>query len=194
MPRPKIDIEECRKFINNSSESSKIYIGCDSVIFKRAGKWFSDYVVVVVIHKDGKHGCKIFGELTTEPDYSHDKTKPTMRLLNEAYKTVALYEELKDSIGTRYREIHLDINSNEKHNSHLALSQAAGYIRGICGFDPKIKPEAFAASYCADRFMRVKNYDITKLDETNEKKRPKRKYPGRVRSKRRNKVGQTRTS
>jgi predicted RNase H-related nuclease YkuK (DUF458 family) len=189
MSRPKIDIDEVRDFIKNSSDASKIYLGCDSVIRKKNKKWFADYVTVVVVHKDGKHGCKIFGELSTEPDYQHDKTKPTMRLFNEAYKVVELYEKIKDSIGDRYREIHIDINSDSAHNSHLALSQAAGYIRGICGFEPKIKPEAFAASYCADRFMRVKNYDITKVDLTNEEKRPKRKYPGRVRSKRRSKIG-----
>jgi predicted RNase H-related nuclease YkuK (DUF458 family) len=31
------------------------------------------------------------------------------------------------------------------------MHQAIGYIKGVCGKTPKLKPEAFAASYAADR-------------------------------------------
>lgn len=159
-----MDLEKVKEFIRNEPPNSKIYIGCDSSLIRKNEQWFADYVTVVVIHKSGKNGCKIFGEVERERDYSTDLKKPVLRLMNEAIKTAALYDSLKDSIGSRYREIHLDINPDESHNSHLALSQAVGYIRGVCGIDPKIKPEAFAASYCADRYMRVKDYDITKPD------------------------------
>lgn len=159
-----MDIEVVQNFIKKEPPNSKIYIGCDSSILKKDGVWYADYVTVVVVHKSGKHGCKIFGEVVRERDYVADKTKPILRLMNEAIKTAELYEKLKESIGDRYREIHLDINPDEIHNSHLALSQAVGYIRGVCGIEPKIKPHAFSASYCADRFMRVKDYDITKVD------------------------------
>ena len=161
----KLDINEVIEYIKNEPITTKIYIGSDSSTFKKNGKWYADYVSVVVIHKGGKHGCKIFGEVITEEDYVSDKSKPIMRLMNEAIKTAMLYEQLKDSIGSKYREIHLDINPNEEHNSHLALSQAVGYIKGVCGINPLVKPEAFAASYCADRFMRVKNYDIRQVDD-----------------------------
>jgi len=161
----KMDIEAVKDFIRNESNNSKVYIGCDSLTFKKAGKWYADYVTVVVIHRNGNNGCKIFGQLETELDFIKDKTKPILRLMNEAIKTAALYGQLKDAIGSRYREIHLDINPDEKYNSHLALSQAVGYIRGMCGIEPHVKPEAFAASYAADRYMRVKNYDLTKADD-----------------------------
>jgi predicted RNase H-related nuclease YkuK (DUF458 family) len=160
----KMDLDVVKKFIINEPSNSKIYMGCDSSIFRKNKEWWAEYVTVVVIHKGGKHGCKIFGEVVEERDYVDDKKKPILRLLNEAIKTASLYEELKESIGQRYRELHLDINPDEHHNSHLALSQAVGYIRGVCGINPKIKPDAFAASSCADRFMRVKNYDITLCD------------------------------
>ena len=111
--------------------------------------------------------------MVTEPDFTTDKTKPTLRLMNEAYKVDALYDLIKESIGDRYREIHLDINTDESHNSHLVLAQAAGYIRGVCGIEPKVKPEAFASSAVADRYTRVKNNDITKVDPSNEEKRQK---------------------
>lgn len=119
--------------------------------------------------------------MVTEPDFTTDKTKPTLRLMNEAYKVAALYDLIKESIGDRYREIHLDINTDESHNSHLVLAQAAGYIRGVCGIEPKVKPEAFASSAVADRYTRVKNNDITKVDPSNEEKR--RKHIEKIRTK-----------
>jgi len=178
-----IDIEKVKEYIRNEPANSKVYIGCDSSTKKRHGKWFADYVTVVVIHKGGRHGCKIFGRVEREPDYVHDKSKPVLRLMNEAIKTAALYDSLKDAIGSRYREIHLDINPNKEYNSHLALSQAVGYIRGVCGIKPHVKPDAFAASYCADRFMRVKDFDLTKADTENVarmfEKNQKRKKKGK---------------
>lgn len=176
-----MNIDEVIKYIQDGHPEDKIYIGCDSSTKKRKdGQWVADYITVVVVHRQGRNGCKIFGQLEREPDYTHDKRKPVMRLLNEAMKSTILYDKLKDAIGDRHREIHLDINPNIEHNSHLALSQAVGYVRGVCGLDPVVKPDAFAAQYAADRFMRVKNYDITKTDNTltasdNRKRKGKKK-------------------
>ena len=167
---PKIDVEEVRKFIKTQSRGSKIYLGCDSNLVKRRGMWYADYVTVVVIHMEDPNipgrfvGGKIFGEVEREPDYTVKLDKPNMRLLNEVMKTAALFDKLQDVIGSRQVEIHLDINTDPEHASNQVAQQAIGYIRGVCGLTPKIKPEAFAASYCADRFMRVKDYDITKVD------------------------------
>lgn len=178
--RLEMDLDEVRAFIRAGSLNDKIYIGCDSAIKKnRAGKWVADYISVVVIHKGGKHGCKIFGHLETEPDYATDKRKPIMRLLNEAMKAAILYDKIKDSIGVRYREIHLDINPDERFNSHAALSQAVGYIRGMCGLIAVVKPDAFAAQYAADRFVRVKNYDIARAEPLVESNGRRRKFAKR---------------
>ena len=49
-------------------------------------------------------------------------------------------------------EVHLDINPNEMHGSSCVISQAIGYIKGVCNVIPFVKPDAFAASYAADRF------------------------------------------
>ena len=142
-------------YINNEPETSKVYIGTDSTTRKRGGKWFADFYTVVVIHHGGRHGCKIFGEITHEPDYSADKRKPTYRLMQECYKASAAYLNLVDAIGDREVEIHLDLNPSDKHASNLVVDQAIGYIRGTCNIVPMIKPDAFAASYAADRIGRV---------------------------------------
>jgi predicted RNase H-related nuclease YkuK (DUF458 family) len=147
----KIDFNEVKTFIENQSPSTKIYIGADSERFKIDGKWYADYTLAVVVHIDGCHGCKIFGEVQRELDYDQKKSKPAMRLMNEVYKVSELFQNLADVLEDRYVEVHLDINPNEMYGSSCVIQQAIGYIKGTCNVVPMVKPMAFAASYAADR-------------------------------------------
>ena len=152
----KMNIDEVREFIANSSDSTSIYIGADSERYRgRDDHWYADYTVAVVIHIDGSRGCKVFGDVTTERDYDKRHDRPAYRLMNEVYKASAMYLELFEAIGDRHVEVHLDINPDEMHGSSCVIQQATGYIRGMCGFAPKVKPEAFAASYAADRLKEI---------------------------------------
>jgi len=151
----KFNFEEIQQYLDKQSEASKIYIGCDSVSYRRHGKWYADFYKVVVIHIDGCRGCKIFGEIETEPDYNHNKKKPTYRLMQEAYKVSELYLKLAEFTDKEI-EVHLDLNPDKKHASNLVIDQAIGYIRGTCNVIPLVKPSAFAASYAADRLVRGK--------------------------------------
>ena len=115
------------------------------------------YYSVVVIHKNGHNGCKIFGLKTTERDYSADKKKPTRRLMQEVYMASALYLELSEAFGDREVEIHLDLNPSAKHVSNLVVEQAIGYIKGSCNVVPFIKPYAWSASCVADKLLRIQS-------------------------------------
>lgn len=147
----KMDLNKVKEFIRAQSPSTKIYIGADSERFKMDGKWYADYTVAVVIHIDGCHGCKIFGEVCREPDYDQKKNKPAIRLMNEVYKVSEVFQSLIDVLEDRYVEVHLDINPNEMYGSSCVVQQAIGYIKGTCNVIPMVKPKAFAASYAADR-------------------------------------------
>jgi len=150
------DIEEVKKFICNSSTISNIYIGADSERYRgRDDKWYAEYTVAIVVHLDGSRGCKVFGKVTSERDYDKRHDRPAYRLMNEVYRASEMYLELFEAIGDRHCEVHLDINPNEMHGSSCVIQQATGYIRGMCGFAPKVKPEAFAASYAADRLKEI---------------------------------------
>jgi predicted RNase H-related nuclease YkuK (DUF458 family) len=81
-----------------------------------------------------------------------------MRLMTEVFKIAELYLKMADVFEGRQVEIHLDINPNEKHNSSLVVNEAIGYIKGMCNVIPLVKPRAFAASYCADRFKQINEY------------------------------------
>jgi predicted RNase H-related nuclease YkuK (DUF458 family) len=63
--------------------------------------------------------------------------------------------QLAEALVDRHVEIHLDINPAEEHASNAVVQQAIGYIRGVCQMTPQIKPEAFAASFAADRLKEV---------------------------------------
>jgi len=149
------NLEEVKEFISTQSEETRIYLGADSERFKVKGVWYADYTLAVVVHIDGEHGCKIFGDVIRERDYDQKKNKPSMRLMNEVYKVSDLFQSLSDVLEDRYVEVHLDINPDLRYGSSCVVQQAIGYIRGTCNLDPHIKPNAFAASYAADRLKHV---------------------------------------
>ena len=152
----KIDLNEVKDYIAKQSPETKIYIGCDSERFRIDEVWCADYILAIVVHIDGKHGCKLFGEVQRERDYDQKVNRPRYRLMNEAYKLSELYLKLAEVLEDKEVQVHLDINPNEMHGSNCVINEAIGYIRGTCNVVPMVKPQAFAASYAADRFKGVK--------------------------------------
>ena len=71
----KINIQNVRDFLSVQSSATKIYIELTHQN-KSGEKWFADYTAVIVVHIDGKHGCKIFGETTRELDFDQSGEKP----------------------------------------------------------------------------------------------------------------------
>ena len=150
-----IDIDEVRAFIQYQSKETNIYIGADSYRFSKNGQWFADYTMVIVVHMDGKHGCKLFGETVREKDFDKKGNKPQLRLMNEVYKVADLYLKLVDVFNGRNVEIHLDLNPDPNYISQVVVQRAIGYIRGVCNVCPRVKPHAFAASCAADRYRGI---------------------------------------
>lgn len=151
MLRKKMDIEKVAEYIRAQSPETKIYLGGDSERFMLDEVWYADYTLALVVHKDGNKGCKVFGEVQRERDFDQRKDKPRFRLMNEVYKIAELYMKLHEVLEDRYVEIHLDINPDEHYGSSCVIQEAVGYIRGMCNVIPMVKPNAFAASYAADR-------------------------------------------
>ena len=145
------NIDEIKQFISQQSPDTKIYLGADSERVSAGKYWMAEYYIAVVVHIDGKHGCKVFGNITRERDYDQRHDKPALRLMGEVYKVAQLFNELSDVLQDRYVEVHLDINPDDRYASSQVVSQAIGYIRGTCNIEAQVKPQAFAASYAADR-------------------------------------------
>ena len=151
----KINLEEVKDYIRRQSPETKVYLGADSERTMIDGVWYADYTIAIVVHIDGRHGCKIFGEYDRERDYDQRKDKPSLRLMNEVYRVSEMFHKLSDVLEDRHVEVHLDINPDQRYGSSCVVQQAIGYIKGTCNVEPLVKPRAFAASYAADRLKSV---------------------------------------
>jgi len=154
-----IDFNEIKELLDQCDGNTKVYLGCDSERNKRGSKWYADYTRVIVIHKNGNNGCRLFGETISELDYDARSNKPTTRLFNEALKLSELYQKVVNFfIENEIKlpiELHLDLNPNKRYVSNHVLEQAIGYIKGTCNLEPKVKPEAWSASFAADRYSDI---------------------------------------
>lgn len=150
------DPDITKQRIEESSETSKIYFGVDSERMNINGVWYVDYLVCVILHEDGKHGASvIYGSVERERDYDKKLSQPRNRLFTEVLKIAEIYMKLQDCFGVREVEIHLDLNPNELFGSSCVINEAMGYIRGVCGIDPKVKPQSWCASIAADRLKNM---------------------------------------
>ena len=143
-------IEEAKKAIIASSQQSSVYIGCDSIRFRKNKQWYAKYSTVVIVHVDTNKGGRIFHSSVDMPDYGNLK----QRLLMEVQLAVSTATEIVDVVGDRHFEIHLDINPNPNHKSSVAVKEALGWVKGSLGMDAKIKPHSFAATHAADHVVR----------------------------------------
>jgi predicted RNase H-related nuclease YkuK (DUF458 family) len=143
-------IEEIVNLLTSLSTDTKVYLGCDSVRFRKNNRNWARYATVAIVHMNGKNGCRIFSNISFEPDFDVKKSRPKIRMMNEVNKVCALYTQLIPFIDEYEVEIHLDINMDPKHGSNCAATEAAGFVLGVTGIEPKLKPESWAASFGAD--------------------------------------------
>lgn len=149
-------LEEIFNLLINLDDTTKLYLGCDSIAYKNGRDkkgnpiWFGKFATVLIVHMNGNNGCKIFRHIDHERVYDTKKNRPADRLMKEVYRTSALYKQLSGLIDGYDVEIHLDINPDKEHGSSCVVSQATGFILGTTGIAPKVKPDAFAASFGAD--------------------------------------------
>jgi predicted RNase H-related nuclease YkuK (DUF458 family) len=144
-------IEDMVDLLIKCNSGTKIYLGCDSVRYiDRNHRQMARYAAVAIVHMNGKNGCRIFSNITRESDFDLKPSRPKIRMMKEVQKVVELYTQLAPFIDEFDIEIHLDINTDPKHGSNCAANEAAGYVLGVTGIQPKLKPESWAASFGAD--------------------------------------------
>lgn len=144
-------IEELVDLLIKLDPTTKVYLGCDSVRYiDKAGRQMARFATVAIVHMNGKNGCRIFSNVSREADYDMKPSRPKMRMMKEVQKVCELYTQIGPFIDEFNVEIHLDINIDPKHGSNCAASEAAGYVLGMTGIQPKLKPESWAASFGAD--------------------------------------------
>ncbi len=160
IPKLDLDYKVINRFIRDSHPESVVMIGCDSVRKATSQtKASALYSTVVVIRKASGsgvfHGCKVFGASVRLPDYgrvikSGKLANLKLRLLQEVAFALEAFDGVQDAIGDRPFEIHLDIASDPRWESNIAMADAKGYVLGVTGREPNFKPTALAASFAAD--------------------------------------------
>jgi hypothetical protein len=141
----KIAVEKALIAERELGNQIKVCIGTDSQV--RGAE--TEYATVIVILRKGRGGFMFI---------NNDKTKIKMslkeRLLIEVARSIDIAYHLCplfDKYGTEL-EVHADINTNPRFGSNTALSEAMGYILSM-GFTFKAKPDAHAASCCANKVV-----------------------------------------
>jgi len=142
------DFEQIKKEIRCSPPTSSVYIGADSKVYRKNNQERVAYVTVIILHYGSSNGAKIFKSHKTEKYHGGIRE----RLMSEVAAAIDAGLHISDVIDDRSFEIHLDINRDVRYKSSEIIKEATGYVLGTLGFEPKLKPDAFAASSVADRF------------------------------------------
>ena len=136
----------------------KVSVGTDSQKGGGPGSYKFATVIVITTTEDLGGGVIVGrGGMIVASTYYNSFKQRNKELVNER-----MVYEVSKSVEAAYEiaplmdlyeiplEIHADINPNPNYESNKALQQAIGYILGM-GYSFKIKPEASAASTCADK-------------------------------------------
>jgi predicted RNase H-related nuclease YkuK (DUF458 family) len=138
-----VDIENV---ISEISDDCKVFVGTDSQLV--SNQW--QLATAICIYWEGKGG-KFF--------YKKDKLSRSLfksmedRLMREVYESVMTAERIKSQKPQVDVKIHADIASDPDSRSSKLAKVAKSYISGM-GYEPTIKPDAWASTTIADKFTR----------------------------------------
>lgn len=127
----------------SKTKNHKIIVGSDSV---KLGHEFI-FTKAICILNSSYYDRRYFYLRTKIKDETY--LNLSKRLLLETTYSIDLALIIKEKIDNVNIEIHADVNGNSKYKSSKYKNMITGYISG-CGFEFKIKPEAFVASGIAD--------------------------------------------
>ena len=141
----KTKVEEALKREKNTGYTLKVCIGTDSQVKGRE----TEFATVIVFLREGHGGFMFIHNEKTKQKFTIKE-----RMLREAAWSIDIAYHLCD-LFEKYNvdmEVHIDINTNPNFKSNAALKEAMGYILGM-GFAFKAKPDAYAATSCANKVV-----------------------------------------
>lgn len=148
-------IEEIKNFLEKDPNGDySLVIGTDSHEKTKATKQGKtiNLVTAILVHKKG-FGGKYFWCRNNAYNVHSLREKiyaETMRSLNFAIGFLPLFRERLNGNSPKYNlEIHIDVG--EHGDTRDMIKEVVGMVTGS-GFVAKTKPEAYGASYVADRY------------------------------------------
>jgi len=137
-------IASIRDFVRDAARDGQaVHIGTDS---QQAGR-LTRFVTVVVILTPRRGGRVAYVRESVRRIASLRE-----RLLREVWRSVSLGIEL-EAVVPGDLTVHIDANPVVTHKSSAHVQELVGLVVGQ-GFKAAIKPEAWAATHCADRVVR----------------------------------------
>ena len=124
-------------------ETVKIYVGADS---QNIGD-HTHYATVIVLHY-GNNGGHVLYAKEIIPRVRNNFN----RLWKEVEDSLEVAMYLNEQGLPKATYIDLDLNPDPKYHSNTVLRAALGYVESM-GFTARIKPNAAAASCCADSIL-----------------------------------------
>lgn len=143
-------IEELFDYMAEKPDKSyDIIVGCDS-----SSEEEPHFPTVIVILRKGNGGRFFLKKISYKGRKFYNRRQ---RILEEVLLSIDLALNLREKLKKRidnsfnyeFRYIHADIGENGATKD--MIKEVTGLIRGN-GFEPRIKPEAYAASVVADRY------------------------------------------
>ena len=132
------------KIIEYVSKFDTVYVGCDSKYYSSSTK----FAIAIAVYCNP---CVTYW-YTKHRDPKMTQEIPR-RLWTEVEKSIQVAQLIRERLPDINIEVHCDINSDEKFPSSRLNQSARGYVDG-CGFVYRCKPNAWAATGCADTHTR----------------------------------------
>lgn len=118
----------------------EVHVGSDSQNYR----FHTVYVSAIVLRHMGKGAHELYAK--TKVPVIRDMF---MKLWLEMKRSIQLANHLKESLGIRIAQIHLDYNEDETYPSNKVLTAASGYVQSL-GYTVKAKPDMLMAVWAAN--------------------------------------------
>ena len=141
-------VEKVQDILTSSGPSCKLYIGTDAQAHKKM-----EFITVVVIYdpilrKGGR------GFFTRNKVANKEVKQLWTKLYTETQLSLELAVAFQDAgVDPNVMEVHIDANHVESASSTRYAKSLAGMIIGS-GFNVKIKPDSWAATWAAERLAK----------------------------------------
>jgi predicted RNase H-related nuclease YkuK (DUF458 family) len=143
---PKGNFKDFSEIVNKIDNVCEVFVGSDSQLL--SDSWM--FATVVCLYWPGRGGTYFF---TRDKKEKSSYASLGDRLMSEVYSSVMIADQIRQLRPDLKINVHADIGSCPTSKSNKFAKLAESYIKGM-GFNPSIKPDAWAAAAVADKLTR----------------------------------------
>jgi len=145
--------QEVSNYINNDSHSKyRLIVGTDS---NGNGGIKADFVTAIIVYRIGKGGRYFWRKTNGEKDYNtlreriYEEVTISLQTAQDILAQLQLLLKKGHQLNYDF-QIHIDVGQNGP--TREMIKEVVGMVRGN-GFKARIKPDSYAASSIADKYV-----------------------------------------